>query len=1024
MNIKSLLFQKKNLWHVGIIALFFIISAIYMSPNLSGYTVKQTDIVNFVGMSREIQDYRENGEQVLWTNSMFSGMPSTQISVKYEGNWFAQGLKKVVALGLPYPLAFLFIYFIGFYILGLSLRIKPYISALGSIAFGLSSYFLIIIEAGHNSKAGAIGFIPIMIAGFILTYRSKKYILAAGFAAVGMMLELAANHIQITYYVSFLLLFLGIIELVKVIKDKGNMSNFIKRTTLLLVGYGLALLVNYGNIFGTLDYTKQTIRGGSELTITADGTDSKDQVNEKGLDKDYVTNWSYGLGETFTFLVPNFKGGVSQPLGANEANRDYIRSAPSQFRKNLSTSAYQYWGDQPFTSGPVYIGIIVVFLAFLALVYVKDKYKWAFLSAILLAICLSWGKNFVSALILIPILLYLANVFIEDSKKRMAFNIINSVLILVILITGNSLVNISLTDLFLDYLPGYNKLRAVTIILVVAELCIPILGILFLNSLIKSKDGIAKNIKPLLIVSGTLLLLLIIFYVSPTTFNSFLGAQELSTLASIEDPNQLAGYEAFFDELVKVRQSIFKADVARSLLFLVVGAGLIFAFLKLNLNKFLFIGVLAIFIFADLFTVDQRYLATEKKGRNYEQWTEKYKQVYPFNQGDAESEILRQEIALNPSIQTKIEAGLADLKVKLKAEGASNAEMKRQADFLRSRVLNRNSNFRVLEVGNSFNSSYVGYFNKSIGGYHGAKLSRYQDLIEFHLSKNNQAVLDMLNTKYLLQTERNNRNEIVNSKLVNINPNAMGNAWLTKKVQFVENANEEILAMSSEKSYRIVSKGNGQILVDGKPIENVIISSKQSIAVVPSTVTGAIPVNIPFQALQNQELAAILDSNGVNWVYNSTPDSVVQKLFTVGLGSNNGWDPRETTLVDTRFKAEISQSNYSGSGTIKMTSYHPEKITYQFNSTQKELAVFSEVYYQDGWTAYVDKQPTPISRVNYVLRALDIPAGDHQIEFIYESKSFEKAGLLANIGNIGIILLLIGGVYFEFVKQKPEASHN
>ncbi|MFK8038650.1 MAG: YfhO family protein [Crocinitomicaceae bacterium] len=1024
MDLKSLLFQKKNLWHVGSIAIFLIITTIYLSPNLSGYTVQQADIVNFVGMSREIQDYRENdGNQIMWTNAMFSGMPSTQISVKYEGNWLAQGLKKVVGLGLPYPMAFLFIYFISFYILGLSLKIKPYISALGAIAFGLSSYFIIIIEAGHNSKAGAIGFIPILIAGFILTYRSKKYILAAGFAAIGMLLELAANHIQITYYASFLLLFLGIVELVKAIKS-NDVSNFLKRTVLLILGYGLALLVSYGNIFGTLEYSKQTIRGGSELTITADGNNNTDQINQKGLDKDYVTNWSYGLGETFSFIVPNFKGGETQLLGSDKANRDYIKEAPSQFRKNLSESGNKYWGDQPFTSGPVYIGVIVVFLAFLSLLYVNDKYKWALLSATLLAITLSWGKNFVSVLVLIPILLYLGNLFLEDKKKIFGFNITITGLLLIILFAGNSISEMSLTDFFLEYLPGYNKLRAVTIILALAELCIPVLGILFLNKIIKNKEEINANIKPLLVASSGFLLLMIGFYIAPETFNTFLSNQELGTLNSIEDPQQLAGYEAFFDELVNVRQAIFKADVARSLGFLVVGIGLVFAYLKLNLNKYVLVGALSIFIFADLFTVDNRYLATEKSGKNYAQWTERYKLIFPFKAGDAEKEILKREIALNPSIETKIDSALSNLKTELKESGASSLEKNRQIDFLTYRILNRNTNFRVLELGNSFNSSYVGYFNKSIGGYHGAKLSRYQDLIEFHLSQDNPAVIDMLNTKYMLQTERNRKGEISNTKLVKVNQNAMGNAWLAKEVKIVENANEEIQAMSSSSSYQINSKEKMQVLVDNKSIVSTTISEKQSITILPPGQSEPIPVNVPFQALQDQSLALILDTAGLNWVYDSTPDSLVEKIFTIGADGKSGWDPRETTLIDNRFKDNISHSNYNALGSIEMTNYHPDRITYKFNSNEKELAVFSEMYYRDGWTAYIDKEKVPISRVNYVLRAIEVPAGEHQVEFIYESNSFKQAGILANIGNIGIILLLIGGIYFEFVKQKSEAVRN
>jgi hypothetical protein len=1020
MNLRSILFQKKNLWHVGAIALFLIITSVYLSPNLKGYSIKQADIVNFVGMSREVQDYRINdGEQILWTNAMFSGMPTTQISVLYEGNWFAKSLNKIVGLGLPYPMIYLFIYFISFYILGLSLRIKPYISTLGAIAFGLSSYFLIILEAGHNSKAAAIGFLPLLIAGFILTYRAKKYILATGFAAIGMMLELAANHIQITYYAAFFLVFLGIVELVKAAKS-AQIINFLKRTALLLVGYGLAILVNYGNIFGTLDYTKETIRGGSELTVTPDGSNDINEINESGLDKNYVTNWSYGINETFTFFVPNFKGGVSQPIGANEKNRDYIKAAPRQFQQNLSQGAYQYWGDQPFTSGPVYIGIIVMLLAFLALYYVTDKYKWGILTTTLLVITLSWGKNFVSALILIPILLYLMNLFIADEKKRFSFNVVNTALLIFILMTGSAFSNTSLTDLFLQIMPGYNKLRAVTIILAIAELTIPVLGILFLHTLIKNKSEIQNNLKPLLTISGILLLVLVAFYVSPTTFNTFVTNQELGQLDKIQDPQQLAGYEAFFEELSVVRQSIFRADVGRSIGFLIVAIALLVAFLKTNLNKFAFIGVLTIFIFADLYTVDNRYLSTEKRGKNYDQWTESFKQEFPFNEGKAEKEILSRELALNPSIQNKIDSAVAILKTNLK--GASNLEKQRKIDFLKHRVLNRNTNFRVLDIGNAFNSSYVGYFNKSIGGYHGAKLSRYQDLIEFHLSKNNQGVINMLNTKYLIETVRNARGEISDSKLVSINENAMGNAWLAKNVKFVENANEEILAMEPNLAYVIASKNTATVLVNNKPIETASITADEVISVIPSGATEAIPVQVPYQALQNEALALILDSTGINWAYDKTPDSLVNKLFSIQIEADKGWNPENTTIADIRYKPYISKEHYPANGQIEMLHYHPDKLTYRFNSNEDELAVFSEIYYDKGWKAYIDSKEVPISRVNYVLRAIEVPAGEHTIEFVFKSNSYEKAGLLANIGNFGIIIILVFGIYFELIKYKKDMS--
>ena len=408
-KLKDLVLNKSNLWHVGAIALFILIACVYFSPALKGYVLKQTDVTNYIGASREIVDYRDaNGEQILWTNAMFSGMPSTQISMLYEGTWFNRGLTSIFRLGLPAPIFFLFTYFLGFYILSLALKIRPIIGVVGSIAFGFSSYFIVILEAGHNTKAAAIAFAPLMIAGFILAYRMKNWLLGVALASVFMMMELGTNHVQITYYMAFVLLFLGIVELYRHIKE-NELVKFFKVTGVLLVGYVFAVMVNYGNLFGTVEYAEETIRGGTELTIKADGT-TNDDIKTSGLDRDYVTNWSYGHAETFSFIVPNFKGGETQAISQNDANKDIVKDVDNRYRANVAGSN-QYWGDQPFTSGPVYVGVIVLFLAFLGLVYVKDRYKWALLSVTLLAIMLSWGKNYVSAFVLLPILMYSANIF-------------------------------------------------------------------------------------------------------------------------------------------------------------------------------------------------------------------------------------------------------------------------------------------------------------------------------------------------------------------------------------------------------------------------------------------------------------------------------------------------------------------------------------------------------------------------------------------------------------------------------------
>ena len=738
-KITDKLLQKKNWWHVGAIGLFLLVSCVYFYPNLKGYTVNQGDVTNWVGASQEIIDYRNTGEEAGWTNAMFSGMPSTQISVIYEGRGIMMGIKNLFKLGLPEPIAFMFLYFFSFYILALSLKIKPVLAIVGSMGFGFSSSMIIIIEAGHSTKAGAIAFAPLVLAGFIYAYRWKNWVLGVALSSLFMCLELISNHLQITYYLGFILVAFGIVELIKHLKKDNGLIKFLKVTGGIIVGYVLALMVNYGNISGTNEYGKYTTRGGTDLTLNSDGT-SNDEIVTSGLDREYITAWSYGKGETFTFIVPNFKGGETMAIGGNEKNDDVIKDVKGQFKKDVQGSN-QYWGEQPFTSGPVYLGVTVVFLAILALVYSENKYKWALLVVTLLTVMLSWGKNL------------------------MGF-----------------------TDIFLDYLPGYNKFRAVTIILAIAQICVPLLGVMFLHKLVKSKDDIAKNVKPFLIASGAFCLLLIIFLAVPTAFNSFITVQENDALVGIADPNQYDYVASLFDELEKARISIFRKDVTRSLAFVVVTFGVMFAFLKGAFNKYVLAGVLGVLIIFDLGMVDKRYLANEEKGKGYEQWIEKCKQNYPYAAGAGDNEIFNREVQSDPSLLFKIDSLVSETEKSFPAE-MTGTEKVRRLDWARFRALNRFTNYRVMELGNAFNSSFVSYFHKSIGGYHGAKLGRYQELIEFQISKNNPSVLDMLNMKYQIAAQPGAGGQKT-SQFVKENTTAMGNVWFAKEINNVANADE------------------------------------------------------------------------------------------------------------------------------------------------------------------------------------------------------------------------------------------
>tara|TARA_B110000037_G_scaffold222406_1_gene297132 strand:+ start:56462 stop:59560 length:3099 start_codon:yes stop_codon:yes gene_type:complete len=1016
MNLKDRIFRKSNLWHLGAILLFITIACAYFSPALKGYSLKQGDIVRFVGMSREVQDYRMNdGEQILWTNSMFSGMPTTQISMLYEGTWLNTVITKIVRFGLPAPIFFMFVYFFSFYILALSLRIKPYLGIIGSLAFGLSSYFIVILEAGHNSKAAAIGLAPLMIAGFIIAYRFKNWILGVVLSSIFMMIELGANHIQITYYMALILVLLGVVELVRHIKE-DKLPKFFKVTGLLAVGYVFALMVNYGNLFGTIDYAEQTIRGGTELTINPDGT-ANDSITTGGLDREYVTNWSFGHGETFNMIVPNFKGGETRRIGTNEANEEILDKVDDRFKQNVAQSN-QYWGDQPIVSGPVYIGIIVMFLAFLGLVYVKDKYKWALLSITLLTIMLSWGSNYVSAFVLFPILFYNVNMFL-DEKKQLIFSAINTLILFFAMANGGAIMSSSLTDFFLDYMPGYDKFRAVTIILVVAELCVPLLGILFLQRVIKYRQEIENKMIGFYVVTGVFGVLLLLFYMQPTLFNTFLSAGENGSIAGIADPEVKMQYSEFYKTLELARQEIFKQDVLRSLGFFVLGAGLIFSFIRFGYSKYIFGAGLALFILLDLMLIDFRYVNNDGRGKNYDMWVESYEMRYPFAAGDGEKQILALESQINPQITVKIDSALNVLNAQMKDEDDVSAREKQvRRDFLTFRVMNRNTNFRVYEEGNHYNSSYASYFNKSIGGYHGAKLGRYQDLIAFHIMQNNPAVIDMLNTKYYLRPIPGPTGQIANTTLTKVNPNAMGNAWFAKDIKVVESADEEIIALNSYYGTTISQKNDARVFVNGVEIQSANVVGNEAISLQLPGMEEPQPVtDIPFAAAADQPLALVADSTGVQWMYDSAPDSVFYKVLSLKSSGRVGWDPNQITIVDNDFTGNMSATRYSGNGNITMTDYHPDKISYKSSSNETQLAVFSEIYYEGGWTAYVDEKEVPISRVNYVLRAIEVPAGEHNIRMEFALESYEKASSIATIGSIAIILLLLFGVYLETKRE-------
>ena len=673
--------QNKNvLWIALCVVAFALITLLYFNPVLQGKRLKQHDIEMYKGMTKEIVDFKEaTGEQSLWTNSMFGGMPAWNITAPVKTNLFNY-VHKVLSLGLPSPLGSVFISMLGFFILLMVLNVGIGVSVIGALAYGFTSYLFIVIGAGHNTKAIAMAYMAPVIAGIILTYKGK-YFWGSVLTAFALALQLKANHLQITYYLLLIVLIYVIAELIISIRGK-ELKRFFIASACMAVVVVFAVMTCFTTLYANYEFGKETMRGKPILT--------KDVTNQTtGLDRDYITQWSYGIGETWSLMIPNAKGGASAYIGNDNAALD---KCDKRFR---STIAQQnaYWGDQPGTSGPVYVGAIVCFLFVLGLFVVKGKYKWVLLAATVLSILLSWGKNF------------------------MGF-----------------------TDFFLDYIPGYNKFRAVSMTLVIAEVCMPLLAFLALAEIFKNPDMLKQNKRYLYISLGITGGLCILFYAMPQTFFNFLSQNEAIQFKQMQAGQDGAIYTTFANELEKVRVAIFKKDAMRSFLYIYVAAILILLSLSGKMNKKYMFPILAVLVVADMFTIDKRYL-------NNDNFIDKRKADKPFVMSDVDKQILQ----------------------------------------------DKDLDYRVINLTvSTFNDASTSYFHKSVGGYHGAKLRRYQDIIDQYLSRQNSnywKVLDMLNTRYIIYSKDKN-------KTASRNYEAFGNAWLVSDIKWVTTPNEEIDAIA------------------------------------------------------------------------------------------------------------------------------------------------------------------------------------------------------------------------------------
>ncbi|MDE6347242.1 MAG: YfhO family protein [Bacteroides sp.] len=835
--------MKKILPDLIAILAFALLSFAYFFPaDIENRILFQHDTAAGAGNGQEIKEYYEQtGERSRWTNALFGGMPTYQLAPSYDSTKTLQWVQKAYQLFLPDYVCLTFMLMLGFYILLRAFGIPVWLAGLGGVMWAFSSYFFILISAGHIWKFITLAYVPPTLAGIVLAYRGKLLwggILTALFVA----LQVTSNHVQMSYYFFFVILFFVGAYFEEAWRGK-TLAQFFRASAVLVVAALVGIAANVSNLYHTYAYTKETMRGKSELVQTGDAA----KQTSSGLDRDYITQWSYGIDETLTLLVPNFKGGASVPLSQSET----AMGKANPMYSSLYGSLTQYFGTQPMTSGPVYVGAFVLFLFVLGCFIVKGPLKWALVGATLFSIVLSWGKNFMP-----------------------------------------------LTDFFIDYVPLYNKFRAVSSILVIAEFTIPLLAVFALKRLLEEPEILKREKKPLgislLLTAGVALLLT----VAPGSLGSgYVPAQEAQMLQSAVDQQMIPASElsGILANLGEMRAELVSSDALRSFLVIGIGCSLLGLYASGKLRSSLTVAGIALLCLGDMWSVNKRYL-------NDAQFVPNSIRTQTFTKTQADELILQ----------------------------------------------DTDADYRVLNLAtNTFNESNTSYWHKSVGGYHPAKLRRYQEMIERHIAPEMQTayraiaiaggemdsvdgngfrVLNMLNTKYfILPAGQQGQTVPV------LNPYAYGNAWFVDKVEYVNNANEEIDALS-----------------------NLL--------------------------------------------------------------------PTETAVVDARFKEVlkgVTELPKDSLATIRLTSYAPDRLTYETENAQDGIAVFSEIYYPDGWHVTIDGQPAELARADYILRTLYIPAGRHTVEMRFDPTSLHVTEGIA----YGALALLMIGIIVAVLMAKKKVSN-
>lgn len=795
---------KKYLPILGCIVLFALLSLAYFNPVLSGKVLIQGDIQQFAGSAQEILQYRaeHHGQDPYWTNSMFSGMPDYQITTDFHYN-LIKYLDSALRF-LPRPADYMFLYLLSFFVLMLVLRAGWKKALLGALMFGLTSYLFIILEAGHNSKAHAIAYLPLVVAGILLTYRGK-YLWGGVLTAFAMGLEVYANHPQMTYYMGLALALYALIYLVVCLR-KRQLLHFWKASGVIVVAVLLGIGLNAGRLWSTWSYQKHTIRGGSELT-QASGE------QQKGLDKDYLLMWSYGVGETFNLMIPNLYGGSSHTdLGRDSRfHQEIVRLTgdPSQADR-MAAQAPAYWGDQPFTSGPAYVGAVVVFLFLLGCIIVRGPMKWWLIAATLISFLMAWGSN------------------------AMWFS-----------------------DWMIDHFPLYNKFRTPSSALIVSSITMPILAVLAVREWLSASPS---ELPPLrrkrawYATLGTTVGLCVLLILLSNAFFSFTSPSDSQTFGQY--PNLLA---ALRDD----RHSLLTGDAFRSAVLIALAGGALWLAYQKKIDANKTVAILSLLVLIDLWFVDKRYL-------NNDNFSNRFAMEDPF-------------------------AGSA-------------------AHLASQQLAGDTSYFRVINLTVSpMQDASTSYYFHSVGGYHAAKLQRYQELWDRQIARGNFTILNMLNTKYFIGLSEDKR-----SVAIQENSLALGPAWVVDSLVWVPNADAEIAALDS--------------------------------------------LDLPRVAVADEKFAAAA-------------------AFT-------------PFVRDSTHRYEV-----------RLVSYQPNHLVYRTDLATPAPVIFSEIYYPDGWNAYIDGQPAKYFRANYVLRAMIAPQGEHTVEFRFEPREVIEGDRISLVCS----LLLLGG---------------